>query len=67
VNAATLPLTLLTIRELGAEVALPVTVATPIVLVLAIGRILYRERLSAAAWIGCVLGALAVAALAYGG
>jgi len=67
VNAASLPLTLLTIRSLGAEVVLPVTVATLILLVLIIGRVFYRERLSAAAWIGCVLGALAVAALAYGG
>jgi len=48
-------------------VVLPVTVATLILLVLIIGRVFYRERLSAAAWIGCVLGALAVAALAYGG
>ncbi|MBM4084776.1 MAG: hypothetical protein FJ272_08310 [Planctomycetes bacterium] len=67
VNAATLPLTLLTIRQLGAEVVFPVTVATPILLVLVIGRVFYRERLSAATWIACVLGALAVAALAYGG
>jgi len=67
VNGATLPLTLVTIRQLGAEVVLPVTVATPILLVLVIGRVLYRERLSTAAWIGCVLGALAVTALAYGG
>jgi drug/metabolite transporter (DMT)-like permease len=67
VNAATLPLTLVTIRQLGADVVLPVTVATPILLVLAIGRIFYREHLSPTAWTACVLGALAVAALAYGG
>lgn len=66
VNAASLPLTLLTIRQLGAEVVLPVTVATPTLLVLVIGRVFYKERLPTAAWIGCVLGALAVAALAYG-
>jgi len=52
---------------LGAEIVLPVTVATPILLVLIIGRVFYKEHLSAAAWGGCVLGALAVAALAYGG
>jgi hypothetical protein len=28
--------------------------------------VFYKEHLSTAAWIGCVLGALAVAALAYG-
>jgi drug/metabolite transporter (DMT)-like permease len=66
VNGAVLPLTLVTIRQLGAEVVLPVTVATPILLVLVIGRVFYKEHLSTAAWIGCVLGALAVAALAYG-
>lgn len=67
VNGAMLPLTLMTIRQLGAEVVFPVTVATPILLVLLIGRIFYKEQLSTPAWIGCVLGALAVAALAYGG
>jgi len=66
VNAASMPLTLTTIRSLGAEVTLPVTVATPILLVLVIGRIFYKERLSTAAWIACLLGALAVAVLAYG-
>jgi len=66
VNAVSLPLTLVTIRGLGAEVVLPVAVATPILLVLIIGRVFYKERLSTAAWIGCLLGALAVAALAYG-
>ncbi len=66
VNGAVLPLTLVTIRQLGAEIVLPVTVATPILLVLVIGRVFYKEHLSAAAWIGCVIGALAVAALAYG-
>jgi len=65
-SAASMPLILTTIRSLGAEVTLPVTVATPILLVLIIGRVFYKEHLSVAAWIGCVLGALAVAALAYG-
>jgi len=65
-NAAIMPLTMLAIHRLGAEVVLPVAVATPTLLVLAIGRVFYRERLSTAVWIGCVLGALAVAALAYG-
>lgn len=66
INAASMPLTLVTIRSLGAEVTLPVTVATPTLLVLLIGRVFYKEHLSVAVWIGCVLGALAVAALAYG-
>lgn len=67
VNGAGLPLAMVAIRQLGAEVVLPVTVATPILLVLVIGRVFYKEHLSTAAWIGCVLGAIAVAALAYGG
>jgi drug/metabolite transporter (DMT)-like permease len=49
-----------------AEVALPVTVAMPILLVLLIGRVFYRERLTPAAWAACLIGALAVAALAVG-
>ena len=44
---------------------MPVTMATPILLVLLISRFFYRERLSTAAWIACVLGALLVALLAY--
>jgi drug/metabolite transporter (DMT)-like permease len=66
INAVSMLLTLVTIRQLGAETVLPITVATPILLVLLIGRVFYREHLFVAVWIGCVLGALAVAALAYG-
>jgi drug/metabolite transporter (DMT)-like permease len=65
-NAVILPMSLMAIRRLGAEVALPVTVAMPILLVLVIGRVFYREHLSLAAWIACVLGAVSVAALAHG-
>jgi drug/metabolite transporter (DMT)-like permease len=65
VNGGVLPLTMITIRQLGAEVVLPVTVATPILLVLILGRMFYKEHLSTAAWGGCVLGALAVAALVF--
>jgi drug/metabolite transporter (DMT)-like permease len=67
VNAASMALTLVTIRLLGAEVVFPVAVATPILLMLIIGRVFCKERLSATAWTACVLGALSVAALAYGG
>jgi drug/metabolite transporter (DMT)-like permease len=65
VNGAILPLTMITIRQLGAEVVLPVTVATPILLVLMIGRLFYKEHLPTPAWIGCLIGALSVAALAF--
>ena len=67
INAASMMLTLVTIRQLGAGIVLPIAVATPTLLVLVIGRVFYKEHLSAAAWIGCVLGALSVAVLACGG
>jgi len=65
VNSAILPLSLVTIQQLGAEIVLPVTVAMPVLLVLIIGRIYYKEHLSVPAWIGCCIGTLAVAALAF--
>jgi drug/metabolite transporter (DMT)-like permease len=65
-NAGILPLSLTVIRQVGAEVALPITVAMPILLMLLFGRVFYHERLTPAAWIACVLGAASVAALAYG-
>lgn len=67
VNAAIQPLTLLTIKRMGAEVVLPIAVATPILLVLVIGRVFYKERLTPMAWMACVLGALSVAMLAFKG
>lgn len=66
INAVILPLSLLTIHLLGAEVALPVTVATPILLMLILGKVFYREHLRPATWIACLLGAVSVALLAYG-
>jgi drug/metabolite transporter (DMT)-like permease len=65
-NAAMLPLTLTAIRVLGAEVTLPIAIATPILLVLIIGRTFYQEHLSITVWTACGLGALSIAALAYG-
>jgi len=59
-------LTLVLIRLVGAEIVLPVTVASPIILMLLIGHYVYHERLSRYAVIGCIVGALSVALLAYG-
>lgn len=66
VNAAILPLSLTAIRVVGAEVALPVNVATPVLLMLLIGRVFYRERLSLATWLACVVGGASIALLAHG-
>jgi len=59
-------LSLTAIRQVGAEVALPVTVATPILLVLIIGRVFYNEHLRPVAWLACILGMVSVALLAAG-
>ena len=66
INGGSLPFGLMAIRLVGAEVALPVAVAMPILLVLLISRIFYREHLTPAAWAACIVGAAAVAALALG-
>jgi drug/metabolite transporter (DMT)-like permease len=63
-NATMQPLTLYSMKEFGAQVVLPVSVATPIVLILIIGRIYYKERLSLLALFGCLVGAVSVTVLA---
>lgn len=52
------------LRYFGPEVVLPVTIALPMVLTMVLGRVFYRERLSVMTWIGCLLTAAGVAALA---
>jgi len=61
-----LPLVLRCIRELGAEVVLPVTVATPIILMVIIGRLAYKEQIGRAGVAGCIIGAVSVALIAFG-
>jgi len=65
-NYIALPLILGCMRELGAEVVLPVTVATPIILMVIIGRLVYKERIGGVGVAGCVIGAVAVALIAFG-
>jgi len=64
--AAFMPLTLYSFRYFPAEIVLPVTVVSPMVLTLLLGTLVYREHLSATVWCGCLLAALAVAVLAFG-
>jgi len=65
-NAVVLPLTIAVIERIGAHVVLPVTVASPMLLVLMIGRVFYGERLRRAAWIACVVGGASIALIAWG-
>lgn len=65
-NGIGLPLTMAAFEHLGAEIVLPVTVASPMVLVTLIGAIAYREKLTRLMWLGCILAALSIAAIAYG-
>ena len=65
-NGIGLPLTTAAFEHLGAEIVLPVTVASPMVLVTLIGAIAYREKLTRLMWLGCILAAFSIAAIAYG-
>jgi drug/metabolite transporter (DMT)-like permease len=65
-NAVGLPLTLLAFRHLGSEIVLPVSVTTPMVLVMVLGSVLYRERLTRLTWAGCLLAAFSVGLIGYG-
>ena len=58
--------TLMAIRHTGAEIVFPFTVAGPIVLVLILGRIVYKERLTWAGLTACVLGLAGLLSLAMG-
>ena len=66
INGGSLPFGIMAMKLVGAEVMLPVGVAVPILIVMLIGRIFYREHLSPAAWAACLVGAASVAALALG-
>ncbi|MCG2658918.1 MAG: hypothetical protein L6437_01555 [Kiritimatiellae bacterium] len=45
------------IPHIGAEVVFPFVVASPIILMLLIGRFVHGEHITYSAWIGCLLGA----------
>lgn len=61
-----LPLTILAFGKLGAEVVLPVSVTSPMVLVMVLGIVVYGERLSRLMWAGCLMAALSVGMIGYG-
>ena len=63
INAMVLPLTLRAVGALGAEIVFPITVTTPMLLVLIIGRVAYGEKLNRLVWTGCILAAVSVAVL----
>ncbi len=62
----TVPMSIYVISMVGAEIALPIMVATPTVLVLLLGHFLYNERLQKMTVAACVVGSLSVALLSYG-
>ena len=55
-SAAALVTTLSALRYARVEIVYPVTVATPILLVLVLSSLVYRERLSRTAWAACAAG-----------
>lgn len=65
-NVLGLPLTLAAFPYLGSEIVLPVTVTSPMIIVLLLSAAVYRERLDRWTWAGCCLAALAVGLMAWG-
>lgn len=65
-NAAGLPITIMVFKQLGAEIVLPVSVTSPMILVLILGVVAYKEQLSRLTWAGCLMAALSVGLLGYG-
>lgn len=53
----------ITLRHVGPEIVFPITMATPVMFTLLLGRILYGEHLTAKQWIGCSLGIAGIVAL----
>lgn len=65
-NTIGFSLTILAFKEVGAEIVLPVSVTSPMILVTLLGVLVYGERLSRLTWTGCGLAVLSVAAIGYG-
>lgn len=59
-------LVLLTFRKLGAEIVLPVSVTSPMILIMILGVVFYKEHLSRLMWAGCLGAALAVGLIGFG-
>lgn len=65
-NGVVLPLTVAAIQRIGSHVVLPVTVVSPMLLMLVIGRVIYGERLPRTAWIACIIGGASIVLIAWG-
>lgn len=61
-----MPLNMMVVRSIGPAVAWPVTVTTPVLIMLAVGQFAYKEHLSRTQWAGCLIGTLSVVLLACG-
>jgi drug/metabolite transporter (DMT)-like permease len=59
-------LTLKLIPIFGSEVVFPVTVVTPMVIMMMIGHLMYKEHLTSGAWFGSILAVFSVTLLAIG-
>jgi drug/metabolite transporter (DMT)-like permease len=66
ISAAAIITTLLALRYARAEIVFPVTVAMPILLVLILSAVVYRERLSRLAWAACLAGGTGLVLLTLG-
>ena len=64
VNTVNMPLMLLLVMRLGAEITFPIAVATPMILMLPISHFAYGDDLPVVGWLACAVGAAAVACLA---
>jgi drug/metabolite transporter (DMT)-like permease len=58
-----LPLTIVLLTRMSAAVVYPVTVAGPAVLMLLVGHLVFKERLSALGWVASVLGVIGIVLL----
>jgi drug/metabolite transporter (DMT)-like permease len=65
VNGLGMPLALMAIRLLGAEIVLPLTVALPMVLATILAKWLFGDRIHRLAWAGCALASVGLALLGY--
>jgi hypothetical protein len=64
IQAVSLFMTLQALQRMPARVVFPITVLTPLILVLMLSGLVYRERLSRLVWIACGVGVVGLALLA---
>ena len=58
--------TLIALKYAAPELVFPLTVAGPMILVLVLGRLLYREHLNIFSWAACLVGVLGLIGLSLG-